>query len=50
LAAIHYNENSDRVQKTTSSGEKVWEVRFPKFKKGGYSIIPVKTAPTYGMI
>lgn len=38
LAAIHYNENADRPQVTTAAGEPRSMIRFPKWKKGGYSI------------
>ncbi|KAK3738660.1 hypothetical protein QZH41_020507 [Actinostola sp. cb2023] len=47
LAAIHYNENSDREQATTG-GELQYSIRFPKFKKGGYSVRKEKTNATYG--
>ena len=50
LAALHYNENSDREQATTSDGVPRFSLRFPKFKKGGYSVRMEKTAATYGMV
>ena len=47
LAALHFNENSNRKQTVTKQGEEQYEIIFPKFKKGGYT---VKKVPTYGMI
>ena len=47
LSALHYNENADRVQKLTKDGKHKLAVRFPKAKKGGYSVYSVKTDPTY---
>lgn len=38
LASIHYNENADKPQVTTAAGEPRFMIRFPKWKKGGYSI------------
>ncbi|KAL9961215.1 hypothetical protein ACROYT_G030118 [Oculina patagonica] len=48
LAALHYNENSDRLQAVTVDGRPCYSIRFPKFKKGEYSVREVKTAATYG--
>ena len=47
LAALHYNENSDRMQAVTKSGHPQYSLRFPKFKKGGYTIKVNKCGPTY---
>jgi len=47
LAALHFNENADRSQRVNAAGEPIFSLRFPKFKKGGYSVMPVKDAPTY---
>ncbi|KAF1389887.1 hypothetical protein PFLUV_G00052190 [Perca fluviatilis] len=47
LAAMHYNENADREQATTSAGQPVFKVVFPKSRKGEVTARPVKTDPTY---
>ncbi|XP_073695165.1 uncharacterized protein [Garra rufa] len=46
LAAMHLNENSVRPYVTTSEGKLVYKP-FPKAKKGGHAINPVKTEPTF---
>ncbi|XP_031141020.1 uncharacterized protein LOC116039964 [Sander lucioperca] len=43
LAAMHYNENADREQATTSAGQPVFRVVFPKSRKGEVTARPVKT-------
>ena len=48
LAALHYNENSDRLQAVTKEGKPCYSIRFPKHKKGEYSVRKEKTAATYG--
>lgn len=50
LAAMHYNENGDCEQATTTSGQPVYKVVFPKSKKGECTAKPLKTAPSYGML
>ena len=47
---MHYNHNSDRAAQTTSEGEPIITVRFPKFKKGEISIHAKKAPTTYGNI
>ncbi|XP_039678178.1 uncharacterized protein LOC120572797 isoform X4 [Perca fluviatilis] len=47
LAAMHYNENADCEQATTSAGQPVFKVVFPKSRKGEVTARPVKTDPTY---
>ncbi len=47
LAAIHFNENAVRPQMTTSKGKFVYKLLFPKAKKGGHTVKPVKTEPTF---
>lgn len=47
LVAMHFNENTDRLQATSASGKPVFKRKFPKFKKGESVIKPVKTVPTY---
>jgi hypothetical protein len=49
LAALHYNENGNKPHAVTETGEEKWSIHFPKFKKGGYSVRPIKTASTYGL-
>lgn len=46
LAALHFNENGMREQATTKEGKKRYDVVFPKFKKGGYTIREVKVECT----
>lgn len=49
LAAMHHNENAIREQATTSAGQGVYKVIFPKSKKGEGIVKPVKTDPTFSM-
>lgn len=42
LAALHYNENADRRQATTSSGDPRFKLSFPKSRKGECRARPVK--------
>lgn len=44
---LHYNENADCGEACSLDGESVVRVRWPKYKKGEYSLYYVKTAPTY---
>jgi hypothetical protein len=48
LAALHYNQNSDRKQNINKTGEMAYKIKFPKSKKGGYTVQPVKESATYG--
>eukprot|EP00795_Rhopilema_esculentum_P011047 gene11047-19898_t len=50
LAALHYNENSDRQQATASDGKPAFVIKYPKYKKGGYIVRAKKTPPTYEYI
>ena len=50
LAALHFNENSQRDQKTTQSGEKMWKVSYPKYRHGDGVVQEVKDKVTYGKI
>ena len=47
LAALHFNENSSREQAVTQQGELRYEVLFPKFKRGGYTVRKKTVQPTY---
>lgn len=48
LAALHFNENSNRKQTVTKKGEEQYEIIFPKFKRGGYTVRKVLEDPTFG--
>lgn len=50
LAAMHYNENSERLQAVDKHGKPKFALKFPKFKKGGYCVQPVKTVQTYNYV
>lgn len=47
LAALHFNENSHRMQAITKAGRLQYSIRFPKFKKGGYTVQVTKCGPTF---
>ncbi|XP_034089581.1 uncharacterized protein LOC117557724 isoform X1 [Gymnodraco acuticeps] len=47
LAALHYNENAERAQATTSTGNPLYKLQFPKARKGECRAKPVKTDPTF---
>jgi hypothetical protein len=47
LAALHYNENSNRCHAITADGDKRYKVVYPKFKQGGYSVRPIQVDPTF---
>lgn len=50
LAAIHYNENSDREILCDEMGDPKLFATFPKkkHKQGAFSLRTKKTSPTYG--
>lgn len=50
LSSMHYNENSERVQATTLSGEKRYGVHFRKQNKGKASISPILEDCTYSYV
>ncbi|TDH00595.1 hypothetical protein EPR50_G00190160 [Perca flavescens] len=50
LAAMHYNENADYSQATTSLGQAVYKDVFPKSEKGECPERTVKTVPTYNYV
>ena len=35
LACLHFNENFDRAQARSDTGELIWSVAYPKYKEGG---------------
>ena len=47
LAAIHFNENTDRQQLETKDGEKRWQISYIKYKQTG-EVKPIKSKSTYG--
>jgi len=48
LAALHYNSNGNRDVAQTSEGEARYAVRYPRFRKGGWVVHPIKEKPSYG--
>uniref|UniRef100_A0A1X7TXK2 Mutator-like transposase domain-containing protein n=1 Tax=Amphimedon queenslandica TaxID=400682 RepID=A0A1X7TXK2_AMPQE len=50
LAALHYNENSARLQSKTKSGENRFSISYPKYKKGGYIVRKIMDNPTYDYV
>lgn len=48
LAALHYNSNGNRDVARTSEGEARYAVRYPRFRKGGWVVHPIKEKPSYG--
>ncbi|KAL5019114.1 hypothetical protein ScPMuIL_004836 [Solemya velum] len=47
LAVLHFNENSNRQQARKSDGSLQWQLSYPKYKKGGVVVRPVKEVMTY---
>ena len=45
LATLHINENSG--QAVRCDGTKRFDIIFPKFKRGGYIVLKIKTEATY---
>ncbi|XP_030215058.1 uncharacterized protein LOC115545772 [Gadus morhua] len=50
LASMHHNENASREQATTSAGQAVYKVVYPKVKMGEGAVKPVKTDPTFNYV
>lgn len=48
LAALHFNNNGNRDVARTSEGEARYAVRYPRFRKGGWVVRPIKEKPSYG--
>jgi len=46
LAALHHNENANRLQAVNQDGSLQYRVVFPKAKKGGHTVQEVKTVYT----
>ena len=47
LAALHFNENSQRAHAVTRQGDKCYDIIFPKYKKGGHVVRKVLVDATY---
>jgi hypothetical protein len=47
LAALHYNENAQRKQATTRDRILRFAIKYPKYKKGGYSVRVVRRESTF---
>lgn len=47
LAALHYNGNTNGGQTTTSSGDRLFKLSFPKSSKGACEVKPLKTDATF---
>jgi len=45
---MHFNENAGRAQKYTESGQAIFGLYFPKWKKGGYTVRKLVQDPTFG--
>lgn len=50
LAALHYNENAQRKQATTRAGILRFAIKYPKYKKGGYSVRVVRRESTFDYV
>ncbi|XP_065894356.1 uncharacterized protein [Dysidea avara] len=50
LAALHFNENSDRPQAVTKQDVERYDVIQPKYKSGGYLVRKVHVKATYGYV
>lgn len=50
LAALHYNENSNKAVATTKDGQIRYCIKFPKFKKGGYTVREVHDDSSYNYV
>lgn len=48
MAALHFNENSNREQAKTKEGNECYDIVYPKFKKGGHTVKKVTVKQTYG--
>ena len=50
LAALHFNENANRKPAVTKMGEEMYDIIFPKYKKGSYVVRKVMQDPSYGKL
>ncbi|XP_056312320.1 uncharacterized protein LOC130223502 [Danio aesculapii] len=47
LAVFHHNENANRKQATTATGQAMYKMVLPKSKRGEWTTRALKTEPTY---
>lgn len=50
LAAMHYNENNMRQPQRNRKGQVEYNIAFPKYKKGKFTVKTLMTKPTYNYI
>ncbi|KAF3861261.1 hypothetical protein F7725_000037 [Dissostichus mawsoni] len=50
IAALHYNENANRVQDVTKTGEARFSINYPKGRKGAAVLRRVLESPTYELL
>jgi hypothetical protein len=50
LAALHFNENTNREQAKTKNGEAQWRVSYPKYRKGKGVVKEVKIPATFSYV
>ena len=50
IAALHFNENSNRSQATSGCGDPCWAVSFPKSRRGEAVVKEVKVSITYNYV
>ena len=48
LAALHYNHNANRETARRSDGLERYSVRYPRFRKGAWVVVPIKEKASYG--
>ncbi|XP_059891693.1 uncharacterized protein LOC132445623 [Gadus macrocephalus] len=48
LAALHYNCNANRETARRSDGLERYSVRYPRFRKGAWVVVPIKEKASYG--
>ncbi|KAI4792610.1 hypothetical protein KUCAC02_032518 [Chaenocephalus aceratus] len=47
IAALHFNENANRVQGVTKAGEAMYSIKYPKGRTGAAVLRRVLESPTY---
>lgn len=50
LAALHFNENSNKKQAKTRAGTDRYAISFPKYKEGGHIVRRIKEKSTYSKL
>lgn len=48
MSALHFNENSGRSQARTKGGTLKHDIRYPKYKQGGFVVRKVLEDATFG--